>query len=76
MDPKHSDMKGLWDCSGSVVEGLTRDQRAVGSSLTGVTALCSWARHINPCYSTDSTQVDLSQHNWKIVEWDVKNQTN
>ena len=27
--------------SGSVVECLTRDQRAVGSSLTGITALCS-----------------------------------
>ena len=26
--------------SGSVVEFLTRDQRAAGSSLTGVTALC------------------------------------
>ena len=30
--------------SGSVVEYLTWDQRAVGSSLTGVTALCPWAR--------------------------------
>ena len=27
--------------SGSVVECLTRDQGATGSSLTGVTALCS-----------------------------------
>ena len=26
--------------SGSVVECLTRDRRAAGSSLTGVTALC------------------------------------
>ena len=33
---------------GSVVEGLTWDQGAAGSSLTGVTALCPWARHINP----------------------------
>ena len=30
--------------SGSVVEGLTRERRAAGSSLTGVTALCPWAR--------------------------------
>ena len=30
--------------SGSVVECLTRDRGAVGSSLTGVTALCLWAR--------------------------------
>ena len=34
--------------SGSVVECLTRDPRAAGSYLTGVTALCSGARHINP----------------------------
>ena len=36
--------KGLqiyeWERSGSVVECLTRDRRAAGSSLTGVTALC------------------------------------
>ena len=35
-------------CSGSVVECLTRDREAAGSSLTGVTALCPWARHIYP----------------------------
>ena len=32
-----------------MIEGLTRDRRAVGLSLTGVTALCPCARHINPC---------------------------
>ena len=32
----------------SVVECLTRDQRAAGSSLTSATVLCPWARHINP----------------------------
>ena len=31
---------GIRECSGSLVESLTRDQRAMGSSLTGVTALC------------------------------------
>ena len=36
------------ECSGSVVECLTQDRRAAGSSLTVVTALCPWARHINP----------------------------
>ena len=30
--------------SGSVVECLTRDRRAAGLSLTGVTVLCPWAR--------------------------------
>ena len=34
--------------SGSVVESLTRDGGATGSSFTSVTALCPWARHINP----------------------------
>ena len=34
--------------SGSVVECLTGDRGATGSSLTGITALCPWARHINP----------------------------
>ena len=38
-----------WEHSGSVVECLTRDRGAAGSSLTGVTVLCPWARHINPC---------------------------
>ena len=35
--------------SGSVVECLTWDRGVVGSSLTGVTALCPCARHIYPC---------------------------
>ena len=37
-----------WKRSGSVVECLNRDRRAAGWSLTGVTALCPWARHIDP----------------------------
>ena len=32
------------ECSGSVVEYLTRDRRAVGTSLTGVTALLSLSK--------------------------------
>ena len=32
--------------SGSVIECLTRDRGAAGSSLTGVTALCPWARKL------------------------------
>ena len=31
-----------------MVECLTGDRETVGSSLTGVTALCPRARHINP----------------------------
>ena len=32
----------------SVVECLTGDRGAAGSSLTGITVLCPWARHIYP----------------------------
>ena len=35
--------------SGSVVECLTRDLEVASSSLTGVTALWSCKRHMNPC---------------------------
>ena len=38
----HSPASG--ECSGSVVECLTRDRRAAGSSLTGVTALWSLSK--------------------------------
>ena len=31
-----------------MVDCLTRDLGAAGSSLTGVTALCPWTRHVNP----------------------------
>ena len=55
--------------SGSVVECLTRDRRAAGLSLTGVTALCPWARP-----NAGITQEDPSRRNWKIVDWNVKNQ--
>ena len=38
----------LRERSCSVVECLTRDRRTPGSSITCVTALWRWARHINP----------------------------
>ena len=37
-----------WERSGSVVDCLTRDRGAAGSSFAGVSALCPCARHINP----------------------------
>ena len=40
--------KNTRERSGSEVECLTRDWRVAGSSLTGIIALCPWARHINP----------------------------
>ena len=36
----------LMEHSGSVVECLTRDRGAAGSSLTGVSVLCPWERNI------------------------------
>ena len=38
---------------GSVVECLTRDRGAVGSSLTEGIALCPWARHFTLCLVLD-----------------------
>ena len=41
--------EGVWERSGSMVECLTRDREAAGSSLTGVTALWSLSEdHIYP----------------------------
>ena len=39
-------VQSVWERSGSVVECLTRDRGAAGSSLTGVTALCPLARSL------------------------------
>ena len=64
----------LREHSGSVIECLTRDRGAAGSSLTGITVLCPWARHIYLCLVLVHPQKDLSWHNWKIVDWDIKNQ--
>ena len=47
--------------SGSVVECLTRDRRAAGSSLTGVTALWSLSKTHLSQLSTGSTQEDPSR---------------
>ena len=47
--------------SGSVVECLTRDRRAAGSSLTGVNALWSLSKTHLSKLSTGSTQEDPSR---------------
>ena len=49
--------------SGSVVEFLTRDRGAPGSSLTGVTMLGSLSKTHLSWLSTGSTQEDLSVFN-------------
>ena len=50
--------------NGSVVECLTRYREATGLILTSVTALCPWARHINPSL----VLIHPFLHNWKIVD--------
>ena len=40
----------FWEGSGSVVECSHWDRGTAGSSLTCVTVLCPWARHINPSF--------------------------
>ena len=52
---------GGW--GGSVVECLTRDRRAVGSSIYGVTALWSLSKTHLSYLSTGSTQEDPSLFN-------------
>ena len=54
-------MSFLRERSGSVVECLTRDRRAGGSSLTGVTALWSLSKTHLSWLSTGSTQEDPSR---------------
>ena len=53
---------------------LTRDRRVVGSSFTGVTVLCPWARHINPSFKVLVQPRKIRRDVTKIFEWDVKNQ--
>ena len=55
--------------SGSVLtECLSRNWGVSGSSLTGVTALCLWARHIHPKYlvlvQPRKTHPDITENCW------------
>ena len=62
-----------WESSGSVVACLTWDRGVAGSSLSGVTALCPWARQVNPCLVLAQyykTHLDI-QCSWKDVDWDI-----
>ena len=54
-----------WEHSGSVVERLTRERGAAVSSLTCVTVLCLWARHIYPCLvlvQSRKTRPDITEN--------------
>ena len=57
-----------WERSGSEVEGLTRDRRAAGLSLTDVTALWSLNKTHLSLLSTRSTQEESSLYNLKSVD--------
>ena len=60
--------------SDSVVECLNQDPGVGGSSLTGVTAICPWARQINPSLVLVQPRKARLGNTEKIVDWDVKNQ--
>ena len=63
--------------SGSVVECLTRDRRATGSSLTGVTALWSLSKTHLSQLSTGSTQEEPSRITERLLSGHKEsNQTN
>ena len=65
----------LWkrEHSGSVVESLIWGRGLTGFSLTGTTVLSLSKTHLS-LLSSGSIQEDPFWHNWKIVNWDVKNQ--
>ena len=62
---------------GSVVECRTPEREVRGSRPTAA-VLCPWARHFTPRKYWLITQEAMapSRHDWKIVDWDVKNQHN
>ena len=61
-----------WLCGSAVAQCLTRNRGVAGWSLTDVTSLCPWPRHINPCLVLVQPTKTCT---WKFVDWDVKNQT-
>ena len=56
-------LKFFWELSGSVVECLTQDRRAAGSSLIGLIVLWSLSKTHLSLLSTGSTQEDPSLYN-------------
>ena len=65
-------VRGVWWLSGRVL-----DSRSRGCRFKPHQQLCvvSLSKTLYPLLSTGSTQDDLSRHDFKIVDWDVKNQT-
>ena len=60
---------------GSVVECLTGDQEVLGSSLTTY-ILLPLSKTIYSHYLVLVTPRKMASHGCKIVNWDIKNQTN
>ena len=50
-----------------MVECLTLDREVAGSSLTGVTALCPYVRHINPCLELVQPKKNLPDNTEKLL---------
>ena len=56
--------------------GFVLVSRLSGCGFISVTALCPWAKHIYPCILLVQPRKirPESWHNWKFVDWKVKNQ--
>ena len=52
------------------------ENSVAGTSLTNITVLCPWARHIHPCLVLVQPRKTRTDNKWKNVEWDEKNQIN
>ena len=53
---------------------LTQDRGVAGSNLAGKHCVVTFRKTLYPLLSTGSTQEDPSQHDWKNVDWDVKDE--
>ena len=62
------------DWGRAVIECLTQDWGAACLSLTGVTGLCPWVRHINPSLVLVQPRKACPGITEKIIDWDVINQ--
>ena len=68
-DPSVITSQILHKRSGSVVECLTWDRGVAVSSLTGITVLCPWARHINSCLVLVQPRKTCPDRTEKLLTW-------
>ena len=66
----------LWETGTQWLSGRVLDLRPKGCGFEPHRRHCivSLSKTHKSLLSTGSTQEDPSRHNWKIVDWDVKNQ--